>query len=273
MLGLQMFLIFEAKKLITPHSVMQARKVYGTFEDTMYRDLKNVSHTWQTSNGYPRGYDGYYNETNFDNLSLANKNLVCRVPLSQPWFLFGVLFIWTLTVLSHLRIAINLCNRIYHLPTLTSMEQSLKTRSDGTDEVVGLTRCLKVVLLWGVQCPRIAMNGILLWLGARWLVATLGFGDLFLNALALEFILNLSGLLYEAMVPHNSKLLVQKTLIPHVYKRENENCCNMFGMFLIGILAIVLVLSYMIFLQGVLPHYKWDVSTVCQHFLNQELAL
>merc|ERR1719487_646953 len=97
-----------------------------------------------------------------------------------------------------------------HLPTLTSMQYALSAKDDGTDEVVGLTYCLKFVLLFGVQFPRIAMNCILLWLGARWLVATLGFGDLFLNALALEFILNLSWLLYDALVPHNSKLLVQK---------------------------------------------------------------
>jgi len=153
------------------------------------------------------------------------------------------------------------------------MAGALSTHDDGTDEVIGLTICLKFELVILVQCPRVAMNSILLWLGARWLTATLGFGDLFLNALALEFILNLSNLLYEAMVPHNSKLLVQRTMIPHVTKHEKEGCCNMFGMLLLGVVATILVISYMWKLQGVLPSYKWDVSKVCTTFLAQELAL
>lgn len=274
MFSMQIFLIVEAKKLITPKQVSTARKVYGKFERTMYFNVtENKSHTWETANGFPRGYDGYFNASNFALLDERDKNMVCRVPLSQPFFLFGVLFIWTLTVLAHMRTSINLCVRMVHLPTIDTMQRALNSRDDGTDEVVGLTHCLKFVLVFGVQVPRIAMNCILLWLGARWLVATLGFGDLFLNALALEFILNLSWLLYDALVPHNSKLLVQKTQVPHLNKREHENCANMFGMFLIGLLAALLVISYMFYFQAVLPGYKFDVSRVCASFLNEELAL
>jgi len=273
MLGMQIFFIMEAKKLVTPRDVAQARKVYGRFEATMYSDNDNVEHTWNTTNGYPRGYKGYFNGTNFGKLSKLDKALVCRVPLSQPFFLCGVLFIWTLTVLCQMRNTINMCVRILNLPTLSSMENAICTKDSGDDEVVGLSFCIKISLVCGVQIPRIMMNLTLLWLGARWLTATLGFGDLFLNALALEFILNLSGLLYEAMVPHNSKLLVQRTLIPHVHKRENENCCNMFGMFSVGILALFLVWAYIVYLQGVLPYYKWDVSGVCKTYLEHQLSL
>lgn len=273
MLGMQIFFIMEAKKLITPRDVAHARKVYGHFEAIMYLDGENVAHTWNTSNGYPRGYDGFFNITNFEKITEFDKALVCRVPLSQPLFLAGVLFIWTLTVLCHMRNTINMVIRIIHLPTLPSMENALSTKDSGDDEVVGLSCCIKIALVCGVQIPRLMMNLILLWLGARWLTATLGFGDLFLNALALEFILNLSGLLYEAMVPHNSKLLVQRTLIPHVHKRENENCCNMFGMFSVGILALLLVWAYIVLLQGVLPYYRWDVSAVCKTYLERQLSL
>lgn len=273
MLAMQILLIVEAKRLVTPRDVAQARKVYGHFEAIMYIDKDNVSHTWNTSNGYPRGYDGFFNRSNFAKLSDYDKGLVCRVPLSQPEFLFGMLFIWTLTVLCHMRATLNMCVRILHLPTLPSMENALCTKDSGEDEVVGLSSCIKFSLVCGVQTQRIGMNLVLLWLGARWLTATLGFGDLFLNTLALEFILNLSGLLYEAMVPYNSKLLVQRTLIPHIHKRENENCCNMFGMFSVGFIALFLVWVYICFLQQVLPSYRWDVSGVCRTFLEHQLAL
>jgi len=272
MFGLQGFFIFEAKRLVTPHNVVRARQIYGLFERTMYEDNAGVSHTWNTSNGYPRGYDGYFNASNFNRLSDEDKELVCRVPLSQPFFLFGVLFIWSLTVLHHMRTTLNLFVRIIAMDTLPTMDGALRRTPQG-DEVLGLTAWLKIAIVVFVQCPRVCMNSILLWLGARWLTATLGFGDLLLNALALEFILNLSYLLYNTMVPYNGKLLVQTTLIPHVHKHERENCCNMFGMFACGGIAMCLCITYMAFLQAVLPSYRWDVHIACEKFLEKQLAV
>lgn len=275
MFGMQAFFVIEAKRLVTPNDVKRARIVYGAFEDIMYTDGNGTKHTWNTSNGFPRGYDGFYNETNFDKLSHDDKAAVCRVPLSQPRFLFGVLFIWSLTVLHHMRNSVNLIARILlAIKTIDTMELALRRNEDtGEDQVVGLSLPMKISLLLFVQFPRMIMNAFLLWLGARWLTATLGFGDLLLNALALEFILNLSGLLYDAMVPYNGKLLVQRTLLPHLHPKEKEDCCNMFGMFSCGIIAAVFCLCYMTWLQAVLPFYKWDIHQVCKEFLELELAV
>lgn len=167
----------------------------------------------------------------------------------------------------------NLSARVISVPTIAKMADAISVKDDGSSEVLGLTLWLKISLLLFVQGPRVVMNSFLLWLGARWLTATLGFGDLLLNALALEFILNLSHLLYEAMVPYNGKLLTQRTMIPHVRKHERENCCNMFGMFSCGGLAVALCFTYMYFLQTVLPSYKWDVHIPCEAFLKKELSV
>merc|ERR1719149_509882 len=147
------------------------------------------------------------------------------------------------------------------------MEGALMRNANGDDEVVGLSLPMKAALLLFVQFPRMIMNAFLLWLGARWLTATLGFGDLLLNALALEFILNLSGLLYDAMVPYNGKLLVQRTMVPHLHKKEMGTCCNMFGMFLVGLAGAVFCFVYMVYLQAVLPYYRWDVREICKTYL------
>lgn len=281
MFGLQGFFIMEAKRLVTPRDVARAREVYGLFEDAMYTDDSGISHTYKTSNGHARGMDGYFNETRFDALPKEEKEFVCRIPLSQPHFLFGVLLIWTLTVMYHFRMTFNLFLRIVALPHLPTMDGALKPRENGGVEVMGLTCWMKAALILCVQCPRVIMNSILLWLGARWLTATLGFGDLLLNALALEFILNLSSLLYLTLVPYSGKMMVLGTFIPHVgndvchiARHERENCCNMFGMFGCGILAAALVMAYMyVPLQRVLPGYRWDVHVVCQKFLEKELAV
>lgn len=276
MFALQGFFVVEAKMLVTPSDVAHARKIYGKFEAAMYIDNEGKSHTWNTSNGFPRGYDGFFNVSNFQRLSFQDKSMACRVPLSQPHFLFGVLFIWTLTVMNHFRTTLNLFLRIMALETVPAMDGAIRKvniEAEVKYEVVGLTCGLKAILVLFVQCPRVIMNCTLLWLGARWLTATLGFGDLLLNALALEFILNLSYLLYNTLVPYNGKLLVQRTLIPHVHRREHENCCNMFGMLTLGVLAATLCITYMVFLQTVLPGYRWDVHVACKDFLAHELAV
>jgi len=274
MFGLQLFFVIQTKTLVTPHDVHDASRVYAIYETEMYKDSSGKSHTFNTSSGMPRGIDEFFNVSNFQNLSDDDKSLVCRIPLSQPYFLLGVLFIWALTVLSHMRVAMNVLARLVALKRIDSMVDALGPKdSSGKVEVIGLTTWLKCALVFFVQGPRIIMSSILLWLGARWLIATIGFGDLLLNALALEFILNLSHLLYAAMVPYSGKKLVQGTLLPHLYKTEHENRCNMFGMFGCGVIAVILCIVYMVYLQAVLPIYKWDVHQACKAYLAAEMAV
>jgi len=274
---LQMFLIIQTKRLVTPGQVANAREVYGMFEATMYTDDSGVQHTWNTSFGYPRGHDGFFNEKNFAKLGREEQRTVCRIPLSQPWFLFSVLFIWALTCLHHVRRSVNLALRFVAIPTIDRHDitvSELRSMADGSgDEVVGLPCWLKVALIVFVQSPRVLMSFFLMCLGARWLTATLGFGEVLLNGLALEFILNLSEILYNATVPYHSQLLVRRLFIPHVSKVEPENCRTMFGMIVVAVVAAIMVLLYMTIFQQVLPSYRWDVNEVCRSFLDRELAV
>ena len=49
----------------------------------------------------------------------------------------------------------------------------------------------------------IALDGVILLLGCRWLVATSDMGDLILNAVALEFLLVLNSLVLQAQTHQN----------------------------------------------------------------------
>jgi len=159
---LQMFLIIQTKRLVTPGQVANAREVYGMFEATMYTDDSGVQHTWNTSFGYPRGHDGFFNEKNFAKLGREEQRTVCRIPLSQPWFLFSVLFIWALTCLHHVRRSVNLALRFVAIPTIDRHDitvSELRSMADGSgDEVVGLPCWLKVALIVFVQSPRVLMS-------------------------------------------------------------------------------------------------------------------
>lgn len=278
MFSTQVYLLAQTKKLVSPPQVANARVVYGKFEKVMYTDVAGVSHTWNTTNGYPRGIGGvhgpYFNASNFDKLSTEEKDAVCTIPLSQPWFLFIILNVWALAVLNTVRNAANMAYRFAMLPRLSCLDDQdgLSTTADGV-EVVGMALWLKSALILVIILPRIIMCCFLLWLGSRWLTATLGFGDVMLNSLALLLILDLAELIYHTVVPYHGKRLVQRTLVPHVSKEEPETCCTMFGMMFLGILATAFSALYMTKLQLVLPGYNWDVRDVCQSLLIQQASV
>jgi len=274
---MQLLLIVETKRLVTPSEVKNVREVYGIYEKQMYKDQNGTEHVTKTINGYDRGDYGFFNESNFESLSKHDKTLVCRIPLSQPMFCFMVLFVWTLTVLAHMRDILSTSLRILAVRTVDhEIVSTLMVKNEinvTSDTVVsGLTIWMKGSILLIVQIPRMMMACILLWLGCRWLIATVGFGDLLLNCVALEFILGLAGLLYNVLVPYSGKMLVRRTLVPHLQSAENENVGNMFGMLACGVLAGIVVWVYMWHLQAVLPHYHWDVRIVCAQFLDAELG-
>merc|ERR1740130_1451586 len=107
-------------------------------------------------------------------------------------------------------------HRILYLKNVKSMATSKVLEVDGKRKtVVGLTVTVKFFMILFIQLPCLVMNVLLLWIGCRWLVATLGFDELLLNAIALEFVLFLHELLYMAIVPYSMKQALAGTLVPY----------------------------------------------------------
>ena len=63
-----------------------------------------------------------------------------------------------------------------------------------------------------ISCAsRVAIAGLLLLYGTRYLAYTAGIEDLLLNAVALEFVIAVDDLMFEALVPMHVKLVVEFT--------------------------------------------------------------
>lgn len=274
-LGLQVFLVVETKKLVTPEEVKNARVNYGKFEEHMYTDTAGVQHTYKTSTGYARGLsEMYFNAANFATLDADVKSEICLVPLSNVPFLLAILFIWGLTVLNYAKEVSVWAVRIMFLDSgdLVDNDEALVPWEDGI-EVRVLPLWLKVVIIVFILLPKILLCLVIMWLGARWLTATLGFGDLLLNSVALAFIFDLAELVYVSTIPYHTKLLATRTYFGHLRKKERETCGSMFGLMQTGIISLILALLYIYKFQGVLPEYKWDVAEVCTTYLQTELAV
>lgn len=141
----------------------------------------------------------------------------CRIPFTQPSFIFVILLVWTLTCMQDIKVCYsNFSSIIVKTQTTKSMEHSLAYENDGALKVVvGLSLGVKSLLVVSVFIPRLGIALYLLWLGCRWLVATTSFSEIILNAMALEFVMMLKDLLYMALVPERSKLECERTMVYH----------------------------------------------------------
>jgi len=278
-IGLQLFLMFEFKKLVTSDFVHRIRATYGEYEAWMYEN-----HTLLTVNGFDRGIPGFFNPARFEDLpETIDKEFICSIPFSQGTFCFCILTVWTLAVVIDLRkIQYYIELLVIRTPTLDSPQKILVIADapaglDGREnkhkvKVLGLTRGFKVMLLVFLILPRLAIDIVLLWLGCRWLVATANFGDLLMNAIALEFILLFKELMYNAVTPKHTMTETAHFEVPD--NRElRVGWLSYMGSFLWLGAVFLWVYLYMHLLQQVLPEYRWDIHTVCEPYITQITAL
>merc|ERR1719387_2858245 len=72
---------------------------------------------------------------------------------------------------------------------------------EGAPKIVKLTKFIDWLLFLVIIVPKTIISVGLLIIGCVWLAATDSFSDLILNAVALEFVVNIDNLLFEAIMP------------------------------------------------------------------------
>jgi len=269
---LQGYLTLETKLLVTPNAVREIREAYGDFETVMYD-----GHTNLTAFGNARGVKGYLNLENVNKMDQDEMQAICTSPLAQPLFMSVILFIWVVTCFQYLRQILSFSYRLAMVPNTHSMKGRgvLKAEKDacgnrtGRHVVIRTTCTVKIAMILFVQVPNFIMNLFLLWLGCRWLIATLGFGEVLLNAIALEFVLNLHVILYTAIVPATMQTNLSSYLIDQPVRSEKPSVANMFGAFCLLFVAILVTFVYVVWLQAVLPDYNWDIAEPCALFMKK----
>eukprot|EP00429_Kryptoperidinium_foliaceum_P090240 CAMPEP_0176197838 /NCGR_PEP_ID=MMETSP0121_2-20121125/7747_1 /TAXON_ID=160619 /ORGANISM="Kryptoperidinium foliaceum, Strain CCMP 1326" /LENGTH=362 /DNA_ID=CAMNT_0017536677 /DNA_START=86 /DNA_END=1174 /DNA_ORIENTATION=- len=285
-ISIQVFLLSQVKRFVSAKAVHDVRIAYDVFEQAMYG-----GNTWNMSvqpKLERRGIGGkagaYFNASRFDDLDADEQAAACRIPLSQPWFFFTVLYIWSLTCIAEIR----KCKELFMglmmgIPRVESMADALTLiEEDGLDAdsspmvISGLPGIMKVILFVFVIFPRFCITTFLLWVGCRWLLATTNFSDIILNAVALEFILCLKDLLYLAVVPRRNVLAVENLFV-HI-EPERESMWAFLSIICWTVLPAIWVLAYMGFpghngLQQVLRDYQWDVHDVCVDWILARFAV
>lgn len=266
---LQVYLLVQMKTLVTSEAVAEIRSLYDKYEVVMYGS--NTSRMEHTPNGYKRGIAQYYDPQNFAKLSEEEKDEACRVPLSQPTFFMTILLIWTFIIIADIRkvVSLGLC-LVHKTPTIETMEHAIQPIGDESDQkvlIAGLTRFMKASLACLLFIPRLVVDIVLLWLGCRLLTATLSFSDLLLDAVALEFVLNIHGIIFAAMVPRRNQLETYRTHVMPMSDESPVSAWAFLSTYLWGFAGIFWVLMYMYGLQSVLPDFRWDIQDACSVYL------
>lgn len=285
--GMQLFLVLRVQGLVCAGSVHSIRQVYSDYEKHMY------SRTYLTVNGFHRGSGPeFFLPGKFQGLDDEVKVTVCQIPLSQPDFLFAILFIWSMTVFAEIRRCGAWGFRFLCVTDTSSDAHVLVTRavhdetgpatlhqsrhdagiayglSEGESGLLALSMTIKGLIgsLFVVQTGTAL---VLLWIGCRWLLATANFSDLILNGLALVFIVEIKDMLYDDVLP---RLFQHETEAIRV-KREplTMSCHTLLTPIIWMTVSATWVFLYMRYFQQVLPGYQWDVRGPCSEFLMEFL--
>merc|ERR1711865_392569 len=280
-LGIQIMLLCKVKQFVSAKAVHDIRIAYSEYQNVMY-DCETVpTNCHKTANGKWRGNS----KDLFPLPDVAWKKLkgmnagaeddVCRIPLSQPYFFGLVLLVWVLTCFNELRKATLLMYYVVMLENVSSMKQALTKAGEDDQSVIisGMTVVVKSVVALLMYIPRVGITLFLLWCGCRWLLATNNFGDLILNAVALEFVLMIKEIMYVALTPLRNKMDLSVTTIQPYPKTWSSHWCNFLSTGLMLPFLMLVVFLYMTYFQQVLPGYNWDVKEVCEEYIKVRYAV
>jgi len=279
-IAIQVFLLIKVKQFVSAKAVHDIRIAYDQFELKIYGE-ENCT---LTANGKHRGIPDrmpYLSEARerLDSMPEDDQSAACRIPFSQPYFFGTVLLIWTSRCVYELRNAYSLQATMMYLRTTDDMAHALKhnDHEDDPEDVFirGMTIPFKIGLTLITFIPRVLITLYLLWVGCRWLLGTISFSDLILNAVALEFIMDIKEGLYNAYMPFRNQHDLDNTKIQPYPTHMPADSWSFVNTILWLFVAVLWVILYMGWpghqgFQQVLPGYNWDIHEICtQWVLNR----
>ncbi|CAJ1347355.1 unnamed protein product [Effrenium voratum] len=217
--------------------------------------------------------------------SFDGKDELCRMGLSKISFTTCIVFLWSVRMLNEVKSAISLSKELFLVPDTKEDNELVRIFQTERGEVeslqilaVGLPSRLLLVLT--VTVPKVFVGMVLLVGGCRWFAATESWQALILNALALEFVISIDELIYEAFTPLTSRQTIEKTKLTRIKqdwekeaKELDQKLISSLTWSLLQMLAcIAWALLYLNMLQQVLPGFSHDVAKHCQQWLDKEHA-
>lgn len=225
--------------------------------------------------------DGSFDEEAWQNWKGPYMEL-CNLSVSKMTFTIAVLFLWTCRMIGEFRSIERLHRDVYDLAALPegiSASDMVKEKiNDDTKQIeelqiIYLNKTVRVLIYVTIIIPKILICGFLLVIGCRWLAATESFADLILNALALEFVLDIDEHLYERICPEVMRERLACSMIKIVRAPYNKNADSTLWPYtkswLYLLCSLVWSYAYLRYFQQVLPNYQMDISEHCTGWFDK----
>jgi hypothetical protein len=256
-LWLQFCILYYVNQFIVGQAVRDTQLNYKQFhKEVFHKDGTFDSGAW-------KDWEGPYME-------------LCNMAVSKISFTFAIIFLWSGRMIGEVRTVERLHRDVHSIgtlpPTKKGSEMVEEVRTDAGDDeyhIVHLATCPRVLIYVLVIIPKFLIACILMIIGCRWLAATESFADLILNALALEFVIDIDEFMYEKFAPEVMRERVDKFSMAHVRpatKADGEDTGDTKAYLRsLGYLlaAGVWSIAYMKKFQQVLPGFDGDVRDHC----------
>lgn len=229
---------------------------------------------------------GQFDQQTFDSLGQLRSSL-CKLSMSQPLFMSACIFLWASRCVNEFRMISRVQEELGNLPSLppgvSTAHMAHETRErignslvEVKIQIVCLNRSTKWWLYTFIIIPRYIIASVLLAMGTAFLTATESFTDLILNSLAMAFIYDIDELLLKVFLPNRLRKILNYTKIssPPPTKLLKTDVRGLVARsYRKSLLALVVTIASIflwLYLQPILPGYKWDVHSACQSFLQEK---
>ncbi|CAE7222310.1 unnamed protein product [Symbiodinium natans] len=210
---------------------------------------------------------------------------LCNMPVTRARFATAITFLWCARMVSEIHDSIKLTRTLCALETLPAGESpaaGMKLERNDMEEIETIKvhsvgHAIRLNLLITVTLPKVLVAMALLYCGMRFLVATQSMADVILNALALEAIISIDNLMYEAFTPASTRRHVEQTVLAFLAKdkdespaeRENKNFRTIMTYWLILLSVAVFAYVYTSEIQQVLPNFPHDLRPHCDTWFEK----
>lgn len=151
----------------------------------------------------------------------------------RPAFVITILILWSISILKEGRKVERFARAFNALPRVEGLQDmviQMFEETENEDEkgplrvfaIKGLTTGIYWILTIFIVLPKVLITVLLLIFGFQWLMCTPGEADLILNALALEFVINVDEQLYDGLLPKCIKEKIEQVVLLRVKKKHDD---------------------------------------------------
>ncbi|CAJ1443387.1 unnamed protein product [Effrenium voratum] len=256
-LWLQMMILLHVNDYIVQGAVHDAQRNYAQFHREVFDE------------------NGHFLQEKWDAWGSGPYAELCNMAVSRSGFSAGIVFLWSARMLTEVKTTLLLALDLWALCPLPSGAEPHQMIYEVEDEdgeierweIVAVNKTAQFLLTVLVLLPKMVVALVLLVIGCRWLAATQSFADLILNALALEFVINIDELMYEAFTPRSLRNVIELTKLALVTASQKQPTLETTGQLLRNMFFVVALLvwsfMYLNYLQQVLPSFPHDIHDHC----------